>query len=108
MNLLLDTHVLLWWFDDSRRLGSSTRTLLEQPDTRIWISAISVWEISIKTSLNRLKIPETAEEKISSYWSRAAHPSLSRFITPSQCERCPFITAILSTACSSPKPNATA
>ena len=60
MNLLLDTHVLIWWFDDNKRLRRSTRTLLERPDIIIWISAISIWEISIKISLGRLQMREAA------------------------------------------------
>ncbi|SPF46541.1 conserved hypothetical protein [Candidatus Sulfopaludibacter sp. SbA4] len=52
---------------------------MEQSDTRIWIRAISVWEISIKTSLNRLKISETAEERISFLLEQGCSPLVVKF-----------------------------
>jgi PIN domain nuclease of toxin-antitoxin system len=64
MNLLLDTHVLLWWTEDSKRLGPRTRKTIERPDTSVWISVVSVWEIAIKTSAGRLKIRQPLEETI--------------------------------------------
>jgi PIN domain nuclease of toxin-antitoxin system len=51
MNLLLDTHILLWWYDSNPRLGNATRKVLDGSQARIWISAVSVWEISIKLSI---------------------------------------------------------
>ena len=64
MNLLLDTHILIWWLDESSRLRASVRTALERPENRIWVSAISIWEISIKVSVGRLRMTEPAEERI--------------------------------------------
>jgi PIN domain nuclease of toxin-antitoxin system len=70
MSLLLDTHVLIWWFDDSRRIGSHTRATLSQRTASIWVSAVSVWEISIKTGLGRLKLKKSLEESIASLLER--------------------------------------
>ena len=64
MNLLLDTHVLIWWYEDNGRLGEYTLTELARENARIWISAASVWEISIKAALGRLKLRHPAEEQI--------------------------------------------
>lgn len=56
MRLLLDTHVLLWWLADDRRLGRRTRQIIADPNSAIFVSAASIWEIAIKTGLGRLKV----------------------------------------------------
>lgn len=54
VRLLLDTHALLWWFSDDSALPDSTRKLIAQPDSSIFVSAVSAWEISTKFRLGRL------------------------------------------------------
>lgn len=54
--LLLDTHVLLWWLADNRRLRATWRKVIANPNNRILISAASIWEIAIKSSMGRLKL----------------------------------------------------
>ncbi len=54
MNLLLDTHILIWWLEKSPRIGARTRKKLLDPSALLWMSAASVWEISIKSALGRL------------------------------------------------------
>jgi PIN domain nuclease of toxin-antitoxin system len=61
MRLLLDTHVLLWWLADDRRLGLNTRALIEDADNSVYVSAASAWEISIKRGLGKLKAPESLD-----------------------------------------------
>ena len=58
MNLLLDTHVLLWWLQDSDRLGRRARNAILRPGAVVFISAASIWEISIKSAMGRLKLKE--------------------------------------------------
>jgi PIN domain nuclease of toxin-antitoxin system len=53
MILLLDTHVVLWWQRDDRRLNRAAR----QADI-VWVSAVSGWEAAIKTALGRLRLDE--------------------------------------------------
>lgn len=55
MNLLLDTHVFLWWLADDRRLTASARAAIERDDASVYVSAASAWEISIKAALGKLK-----------------------------------------------------
>jgi PIN domain nuclease of toxin-antitoxin system len=50
VRLLLDTHTLLWWVWNSARLGKEARSLIRSDDTLIWVSAASIWEMSIKAS----------------------------------------------------------
>ena len=63
---LLDTHTLLWWLAGDERLPAGTRRLLEDVDLTILASAVSAWEISIKTKIGKLVSPanlfEAAEE----------------------------------------------
>jgi PIN domain nuclease of toxin-antitoxin system len=53
MNLLLDTHVLLWAAGSPQRLSPAARALLEEPDNTLWFSAASLWEITIKSGIGR-------------------------------------------------------
>ena len=53
MNLLLDTHVLLWAAAGSKRLSRSTRTLLLAQGNKLHFSPASLWEIVIKRRLGR-------------------------------------------------------
>ena len=62
MNLLVDTHVLLWWLVDSPELGESARTAIGERDNVVFVSAASVWEIVIKRGLGKLEIPEDFKE----------------------------------------------
>ena len=55
MKLLLDTHVILWWQSDDRRLNKAARQAIATADV-VWVSAVSAWEVSIKSSLGRLKL----------------------------------------------------
>jgi PIN domain nuclease of toxin-antitoxin system len=57
MNLLLDTHVLLWWLSDASTLSEKSRTAIADGKNLVFVSTVSVWEIRIKESLNKLKIP---------------------------------------------------
>jgi PIN domain nuclease of toxin-antitoxin system len=61
MNLLLDTHVLLWWLADDELLPIKIRTLIKKPTNTVFVSAISAWEISIKKALGKLKAPDNIE-----------------------------------------------
>lgn len=51
--LLLDTHALLWWLAGDERLSVHARSTIEAANT-VHVSAVSVWEIAIKTQLGKL------------------------------------------------------
>ena len=53
MSLLLDTHILLWAVSDADRLTDQVQTRLDDPAETLVFSAASLWEIAIKTALNR-------------------------------------------------------
>lgn len=54
MNLLLDTHVFLWWDRQDKALNADTRALIADPANHILVSAASIWEIAIKRRLKKL------------------------------------------------------
>ena len=54
MNLLLDTHIWLWWLADSERLPAAYRDAINSPDSRVFVSAISLWEVHLKRQSGRL------------------------------------------------------
>lgn len=53
MNLLLDTHLLLWGASEPERLSKKARSLLLDPGNRLMFSSVSLWEIAIKRGLGR-------------------------------------------------------
>ena len=57
MRILIDTHIFLWFILEDDRLTSELFDLLEA-DHDVFISVASLWEIAIKSSLNKLKLPE--------------------------------------------------
>jgi len=58
VDLLLDTHILLWWLADDPELTESTRQSIGDPQRRVLVSAASAWEISIKRALGKLGAPD--------------------------------------------------
>ena len=48
MRVLLDTHVLVWVFEDDPRLTKTARDMLGNPDNMFFYSDASVWEIGLK------------------------------------------------------------
>jgi PIN domain nuclease of toxin-antitoxin system len=53
MRLLLDTHVFLWAAAESRRLSATAKSFFGEPDHELMFSAVSLWEIAIKTGRGR-------------------------------------------------------
>lgn len=56
MRLLLDTHVVLWWGERSRRLKPEIRARIIDAD-EVFVSAASAWEVSVKVALGKLEVP---------------------------------------------------
>ena len=53
MKLLLDTHLLLWAAADDSQLSAVARALIEDRDNKLYFSAASTWEVTIKHALGR-------------------------------------------------------
>jgi PIN domain nuclease of toxin-antitoxin system len=54
MRILLDTHVYLWWLDDSPLLSQAARTMIREAET-VYISSATLWEAVIKIGLGKLE-----------------------------------------------------
>ena len=60
MNLLLDTHALLWFLANDPVLSPTAKALIEDSSNRKFVSIASCWEIAIKVGLKRLDLGEPA------------------------------------------------
>lgn len=64
MKYLLDTHTFLWWITDDDRLSSRARDVIRVGENDLYFSAACAWEIAIKSSLDRILLPERADHFI--------------------------------------------
>ena len=53
--MLLDSHVLLWWFQGNKKLSLAARTSIGTAST-IFVSSVAIWEIGIKVSIGKLDV----------------------------------------------------
>ena len=111
--VLLDTHVLLWWFQASRKLSSKALTVFRDPETTVLVSAACAWEIAIKHKSGRLEaadlvanfearlesdrfaeLPITVTHAIRAGLLKESHkdPFDRMLIAQAQCERIPIVT----------------
>lgn len=58
MNVLVDTHAILWWLLDDERLSRRARLILADSANRRWVSIAALWELAIKMSAGRLSIDD--------------------------------------------------
>ena len=61
MGVLLDTCAFLWVILGSKELSNRARDFFQDSSNDVFLSAVSVWEISVKYSLGRLSLPEPPE-----------------------------------------------
>ncbi len=62
MNLLLDTHIYLWWLIDSPALSQRAHQMIEDAD-QVFVSVVSIWEAGIKWRAGKLPVsPQTLVE----------------------------------------------
>ncbi|MEB0032901.1 type II toxin-antitoxin system VapC family toxin [Undibacterium sp. RTI2.1] len=55
MRILLDTHVYLWWLQDSTQLSKSARHKI-MTATEVYVSSASIWEVAIKVGIGKLDV----------------------------------------------------
>jgi len=109
--LLVDSHVLLWHTLDDARLGPGPTALIEADDADVIVSTASLWEIAIKSALDKLDAPDELPERVESMgfelmpvtaehaWSVRSLPDHHRdpfdrlLIAQAQLERMPIVTA---------------
>lgn len=64
MKILLDTHLILWWLANSPSLSEQARARISDPGNTLFVSAVSLWEIWLKESLGKLRVPPDFETRL--------------------------------------------
>lgn len=68
MKLMLDTHTFLWFIEGNMNLSDNARQLIENKENQRFLSVASLWEMSIKVSIKKLKLalsfPDLVEQEI--------------------------------------------
>jgi PIN domain nuclease of toxin-antitoxin system len=64
MSYLLDTHALIWYFEDSAELPLKIAQLIDNPSYRKFINVASLWEIAIKLSIGKLDMQLSFDELV--------------------------------------------
>lgn len=59
MKLLLDTQVYLWWLMDDPQLSDAAKAEISKSHNVVFISAATIWEISINRKSGKIKIPDS-------------------------------------------------
>lgn len=67
MRLLLDTHVLIWFLSKKSALSDETRAIIVDPGNKKFLSIASIWEMSIKAGLGKLKLSLSIREIITEF-----------------------------------------
>ena len=57
MRLLLDTHAFVWWTGAEQRLGAAAHDMIADPESAVYVSAATAWEIAIKRAKGTLAAP---------------------------------------------------
>ncbi|MFI5777797.1 type II toxin-antitoxin system VapC family toxin [Nocardia sp. NPDC051570] len=109
--LLLDSQTAIWLLDDNPRLGIEARGRIESA-TEVYVSAATIWELTIKSMLGRLTVPPELTdlivdqglgildvtgyhaEALSRFPELSRHDPVDRLITAqAYCERLRLLTA---------------
>lgn len=61
MQVLLDTHAIVWWATGDERLSRKARVTISDPGTEVFISIASAWEIQIKATLMKLTLNQSVD-----------------------------------------------
>lgn len=62
MKLLLDTHALIWFYENAPELSAQAKTAIEEPANELFVSLTSFWEMSIKMGLGKMNISTSLEK----------------------------------------------
>jgi PIN domain nuclease of toxin-antitoxin system len=77
LNLLVDTHVLIWFLNDSDQLTDAHYQRLEDPKTQIFVSAVSLFEMTTKVRIGKLELPEQFRGKLTEIYEAFGFSSLN-------------------------------
>jgi PIN domain nuclease of toxin-antitoxin system len=80
LNLLLDTHIFLWWDRDLSRLPRGVEDAIANPANSVTVSAISIFELALKRARGHLAFATTIEALV------RHHKFLTLAVTPRHAE----------------------
>jgi PIN domain nuclease of toxin-antitoxin system len=75
VKLLLDTHIFLWYVSGDRRVDSGLREIIANAEA-VYLSVVSVWEVTIKYQVGKLSLPEAPHPWVSDQRERHGIESL--------------------------------
>lgn len=84
MRILLDSHVAVWWLDDSAAMGPQCREVISHAD-EAFVSAVTPWELGIRRALGKLTMPEGLVDEL------VARGFVSLSITAAHADRAPAL-----------------
>ena len=61
MRILLDTHILLWFLLSPGRLSAAALAAIQWEENQVYVSLVSAWEMSIKSSIGKLNLTQPIE-----------------------------------------------
>jgi PIN domain nuclease of toxin-antitoxin system len=64
MICLLDTHALLWTLFDPSRLGKKAALSISNPEVTVYVSVVSLWEISLKYAMGKLELSGVVPDEL--------------------------------------------
>jgi PIN domain nuclease of toxin-antitoxin system len=56
LKLLLDSHAFLWWLAEDPKLGARVRQVVADPSSTVYVSAATIWELSVKAARGKLDL----------------------------------------------------
>ena len=62
MRYLLDTHTLLWFISEDKKLSDRAHRLILDSNSEIFLSIASLWEIAIKVNIGKLALEQPFEQ----------------------------------------------
>ena len=64
MQLLIDTHILIWFLEGSKSLSKQRQQIIVNPNNDVFVSIASLWEIAIKISIEKLTLAKSLADVI--------------------------------------------
>jgi len=71
MNILLDTHTLIWFLEGSPEMSTNARNIIEDIDNIRFVSSASIWEIAVKVSIGKLELKYPFKKINSLLWENS-------------------------------------
>jgi len=56
MNAIIDTHAVIWFITDDKKLSKKARSFIKNIDNRCFVSIASLWEMGVKYSFGKLEL----------------------------------------------------